>query len=61
MELSELINLITNNGMGIACVIYTLYVNMIIMNKMNDNLLKINDRLMKIENDMDDVERYVKG
>ena len=61
MTITDLINLVTNNGMGIACVIYTLWVNSIIMKEMSKTLNSINERLSKMENHMEDLERYVKG
>ena len=61
MTINDLINLITNNGMGIACVVYTLYVNSIIMKEMSKTLSIINERLSVLEKDMEDIEKYVKG
>lgn len=55
--MNELINLITNNGIGIVCVAYLIYFQSTTMKDMSDtlmqistNLIKINERLEKIEN-----------
>ena len=55
--MTELINLITNNGIGIVCVAYLIYFQSTTMKDMSEtlmqistNLIKINERLEKIEN-----------
>ena len=54
--MNELINLITNNGIGIVCVAYLIYFQATTMkdisktlNDMSRNLTLINERLEKIE------------
>ena len=55
--MTDLINLITNNGIGIVCVAYLIYFQNTTMKDMSNtliqisaNLIKINERLEKIEN-----------
>ena len=55
--MNDLINLITNNGIGIVCVAYLIYFQSTTMKDMSNtllqistNLIKINERLEKIEN-----------
>lgn len=55
--MTDLINLITNNGIGIVCVAYLIYFQNTNMKDMSNtliqisaNLIKINERLEKIEN-----------
>jgi hypothetical protein len=55
--MNDLINLITNNGIGIVCVAYLIYFQSTTMKDMSEtliqistNLIKINERLEKIEN-----------
>lgn len=54
--MNDLINLITNNGIGIVCVAYLIYFQSTTMKDMSEtliqistNLIKINERLEKIE------------
>ena len=55
--MNELINLITQNGIGIVCVAYLIYFQTTTMKDMNKtltsiqtNLILINERLEQIEN-----------
>lgn len=48
--MTDLINLITNNGIGIVCVAYLIYFQSTTMAKMIDTLGSIDNRLQKIEN-----------
>ena len=48
--MQDLINLITNNGIGIVCVAYLIYFQSTTMTKMIDTLGSIDNRLQKIEN-----------
>lgn len=48
--MTDLINLITNNGIGIVCVAYLIYFQSTTMTKMIDTLGSIDSRLQKIEN-----------
>lgn len=47
--MEELIQLITNNGLGVVCVAYLIYFQLTIMQKMLDTLASINTRLTVIE------------
>lgn len=46
----DLINLLTNNGIGIVCVGYLIYFQATTMKKMVETLESINERLTIIEN-----------
>lgn len=47
--MEELINLITNNGIGVACVVYLIYFQSTTMKEMLTTLNSINNRLTAIE------------
>lgn len=47
--MEELINLITNNGIGVACVVYLIYFQSTTMKEMLNTLNSINNRLTAIE------------
>ncbi len=49
MTIQELINLITSQGIGIACVAYLIYFQNTTMKAMTDTLEKINLKLTQIE------------
>lgn len=49
MVFEELLNLITNNGIGIVCVAYLIYFQSTTMKDMLDTLNNISDRLISIE------------
>lgn len=51
--MEELINLITNNGIGIVCVAYLIYFQSTTMKSMLKTLGSINERLSIIENKID--------
>jgi hypothetical protein len=46
----DIINLLTNNGIGIVCVGYLIYFQATTMKKMVETLESINERLTIIEN-----------
>lgn len=48
--MEELINAITNNGIGIVCVAYLIYFQSTTMKKMLETLKTIDERLLLIEN-----------
>ena len=48
----ELVNLLTNNGIGIVCVAYLIYFQSTTMKSMLNTLSTINDRLIVIENSL---------
>lgn len=55
-EIKTLIDIIVNNGIGIACVIYMIYFQLttmkemgITLNKMNTSLELLNDRMENLE------------
>lgn len=48
--MQDLINLITNNGIGIVCVAYLIYFQSTTMNKMLSTLESMDNRLLLIEN-----------
>lgn len=47
--MEEIINLITNNGIGVACVAYLIYFQNSTMKSMLQTLTTISERLTKIE------------
>lgn len=54
--MEEIINLITNNGIGIVCVAYLIYFQSTTMKSMLNTLGTINERLSIIENKLDGKE-----
>ncbi len=52
--MSDLIQLITNNGIGIVCVAYMIYFQSTTMKEMLTSLDKINERLSSIETKVGD-------
>lgn len=62
MTLQEIINLITSQGIGIACVAYLIYFQNTTMKAMTETLEKINIKLTQIETKIDVVENgYTEG
>lgn len=51
--MEDIINLITNNGIGIVCVAYLMYFQSTTMKSMLKTLGTINERLSIIENKLD--------
>lgn len=51
--MEDIINLITNNGLGIVCVAYMIYFQNTTMKEMLKTLGSINERLSLIENKLD--------
>lgn len=49
LDIEELVNLVTNNGLGIACVIYLIYFQNTTMKEMLSTLNAISERLSAIE------------
>lgn len=58
--MQELINLITNNGIGIVCVAYLIYFQSTTMKQMLNTLTTINERLIIIEEKIEKVEEEQK-
>ena len=54
--MEELINLMTNNGIGVACVVYLIYFQSTTMKEMLTTLNSINNRLTAIETSLDTKE-----
>ena len=62
MTLQEIINLITSQGIGIACVAYLIYFQNTTMKAMTETLEQINIKLTQIETKIDVVENgYTEG
>ncbi len=53
MTLEDIVNLITNNGIGIACVIYMIYFQNTTMREMLNAMNLISERLKAIEIKLD--------
>ena len=51
--MEDIINLITNNGLGVVCVIYMIYFQNTTMKEMLRTLSSINERLTLIEDKID--------
>lgn len=51
--MEDIVNLITNNGLGVFCVIYMVYFQNTTMKEMLKTLNTINERLSIIENKID--------
>lgn len=49
--MKELVEIFTNNGIGIACVIYIIYFNSTTMKEMLNTLISIDKRLMLLEDE----------
>lgn len=47
--MEEIINLVVNNGVGVACVVYLIYFQNNTMKEMLSTLATINERLIIIE------------
>lgn len=47
--MNDIVNLLTNNGIGIVCVAYLIYFQSTTMKDMLDTLNNISDRLISIE------------
>lgn len=56
-EMEELVNLITNNGIGVACVVYLIYFQSTTMKEMLNTLNSINNRLTAIETSINSEEQ----
>lgn len=56
MEISELINLFTNNGIGIACVIYLIYFQSTTMKDMSKTLNTICTTLENLTSRIENIE-----
>lgn len=54
--MTEIINLITQNGIGIVCVAYLIYFQSNTMSKMLETLDHINGRLSRVEKALDIIE-----
>lgn len=55
--MEEIINLVTNNGIGVACVIYLIYFQSTTMKEMLNTLNSINNRLTAIETSINNEEQ----
>lgn len=55
--MEEIINLVTNNGIGVACVIYLIYFQSTTMKEMLNTLNSINNRLTAIETSISNEEQ----
>ena len=58
--MEEMVNIIVNNGIGVACMIYFMYFNNTILknitealNEMKQNLILLNERLKDVEDKLD--------
>ena len=65
--MEEIVNVITNNGIGVACVLYFMYFNSTTlksmtetMNEVKQSLILFNERLENIENKLDSKKKTKK-
>lgn len=65
--MEEIVNVITNNGIGVACVLYFMYFNSTTlksmtetMNEVKQSLILFNERLENIENKLDNKKKLKK-
>lgn len=53
MTIEQIINMITQNGIGIACVVYMIYFQLTTMKDMTKAMTVIGNRLERIEEKLD--------
>lgn len=54
--MSDLIQLIVNNGIGVVCVAYLIYFSATTMKEMNKTLSNINTRLEMMNQDIEEIK-----
>lgn len=66
--MEEIVNIITNNGIGVACVLYFMYFNSTTLKSMTDtmnevkqSLILFNERLQNIEEKLDKAKKSKKS
>lgn len=57
--MSDLIQLIVNNGIGVVCVAYLIYFSATTMKEMNTTLSNINTRLEMMNQDIEEIKNKV--
>lgn len=58
--MSDLIQLIVNNGIGVVCVAYLIYFSATTMKEMNKTLNNINARLEMMNQDIEEIKGKIK-
>lgn len=58
--MSDLIQLIVNNGIGVVCVAYLIYFSATTMKEMNKTLSNINTRLEMMNQDIEEIKGKIK-
>ena len=58
--MSDIIQLIVNNGIGVVCVAYLIYFQATTMKEMNKTLTNINTRLEMMNEDIEEIKSKVK-
>ena len=58
--MTDLIQLIANNGIGVVCVGYLIYFSCTTMKEMNKTLNNINTRLEMMNQDIEEIKNKVK-
>lgn len=58
--MSDLIQLIVNNGIGVVCVAYLIYFSATTMKEMNKTLNNINTRLEMMNQDIEEIKGKIK-
>ena len=57
--MSDLIQLIVNNGIGVVCVAYLIYFSATTMKEMNKTLGNINTRLEMMNQDIEEIKNKI--
>lgn len=58
-EIKALVDIIVNNGIGVACVIYMIYFQATTMKQMNDTLNKMNNSLELVTDRLENIEAKI--
>lgn len=58
-EIKALVDIIVNNGIGVACVIYMIYFQATTMKEMNATLNKMNDSLELVTDRLENIESKI--
>lgn len=58
-ELKMIVDIIVNNGIGVACVIYMIYFQATTMKEMNQTLNKMNNSLELVTDRLENIEAKI--
>ena len=57
MTIDEIINLIINNGIGVACVGYMIYFQLTTMKEMNNTMQEVSTSLKLMNQDIEEIKQ----